>query len=87
MKASQADRAAINKEFAGYKTQLAAAADPAELVRKSASSVAYLGIPVSKDAFPRDIAGDIDSLAVGATSAVKVNAADNTLNIVKNKTS
>ena len=66
-----------------YKTQLAEAADPAELVRKSASSVAYLGIPVSKDAFPRDIAADIDSLAVGATSAVKVNAADNTLNIVK----
>ena len=83
VKASQADRAAINKEFAGYKTQLAEAADPSELVRKSASSVAYLGIPVSKEAFPSDIAADIDSLAVGATSAVKVNAADNTLNIVK----
>ena len=83
VEASQADRAALNKEFAGYKEQLAAAADPAEVVRKSGSTVAYLGIPVSKDAFPQDIAADIDSMAVGATSAVKVNAADNTLNIVK----
>ena len=83
VQASQADRAALNKEFAGYQTQLAAAADPAELIRKSASTVAYLGIPVSKDAFPHDIAADIDSMAVGATSAVKVNTADNTLNIVK----
>jgi len=83
VQASQADRAALNKEFAGYQAQLAAAADPAELIRKSASTVAYLGIPVSKDAFPHDIAADIDSMAVGATSAVKVNTADNTLNIVK----
>ncbi len=81
--ASQADRTALNKEFAGYHSQLAAAADPTEVVRKSGSTVAYLGIPVSKDAFPQDIAADIDSMAVGSTSAVKVNGADNTLNIVK----
>ena len=81
--ASKADRAALNKEFAGYHTQLAAAADPTEVVRKAGSTVAYLGIPVGKDAFPQDIAADIDSMAVGSTSAVKVNAADNTLNIVK----
>ena len=83
VQASQADRAALNKEFAGYHTQLAAASDPTEIVRKSASTVAYLGIPVSKEAYPNDIAADIDSMAVGATSAVKVNSADNTLNIVK----
>ena len=83
VEASQADRAALNKEFAGYQTQLAAAADPAEVVRKSASTVAYLGIPVGKDAFPSDIAATLDSMAVGATTAVKANAADNTLNIVK----
>ena len=80
---SQADRAALNKEFAGYHTQLAAAADPTEVVRKSASTVAYLGIPVAKDAFPSDIAATLDSMAVGATTAVKANTADNTLNIVK----
>lgn len=62
---------------------MAAAADPTEVVRKSASTVAYLGIPVSKDAFPRDIAAQLDSMAVGSTSAVKANAGDNTLNIVK----
>ena len=83
VEASQADRAALNKEFAGYHTQLAAAADPTEVVRKSASTVAYLGIPVGKDAFPSDIAATLDSMAVGATTAVKANNADNTLNIVK----
>ena len=83
VEASQADRAALNKEFAGYHTQLAAAADPTEVVRKSASIVAYLGIPVGKDAFPSDIAATLDSMAVGATTAVKANKADNTLNIVK----
>ena len=83
VEASQADRAALNKEFAGYHAQLAAAADPTEVVRKSASTVAYLGIPVAKDAFPSDIAATLDSMAVGATTAVKANKADNTLNIVK----
>ena len=83
VEASQADRAALNKEFAGYHTQLAAAADPTEVVRKSASTVAYLGIPVGKDAFPSDIAATLDSMAVGTTTAVKANKADNTLNIVK----
>ena len=83
VEASQADRAALNKEFAGYHTQLVAAADPTEVVRKSASTVAYLGIPVAKDAFPSDIAATLDSMAVGATTAVKANKADNTLNIVK----
>ena len=83
VEASQADRAALNKEFAGYHTQLAAAADPTEVVRKSASTVAFLGIPVGKDAFPSDIAATLDSMAVGATTAVKANKADNTLNIVK----
>ena len=83
VEASQSDRAALNKAFAGYQKDLAAAADPAEVVRKSGSTVAYLGIPVKKEAFPSDIAADIDSMAVGATTAVKANAGDNTLNIVK----
>ena len=81
--ASQADRAALNKEFAGYHTSLAAAADPTEVVRKANSNVSYLGIPVGKDAFPSDIAAQLDSMAVGSTSPVKANTADNTLNIVK----
>ncbi len=81
--ASNADRAAINKEFADYQKQLAEAADPSDVVSKSGSTVAYLGIPVGKEAFPQDIAAQLDSMAVGATTAVKPNAMDNTLNIVK----
>ena len=81
--ASQADKAALNKEFAAYHSQLAEASDPTEVVRKAASTVAYLGIPVGKEAYPQDIAALLDSMAVGSTSAVKANSADNTLNIVK----
>ena len=81
--ASNTDRTALNKDFAGYQKQLAEAADPTDVVRKSGSTVAYLGIPIGKDAFPQDIAAELDSMAVGATTAVKANASDNTLNIVK----
>ena len=81
--ASQADKAALNKEFAAYHSQLAEASDPTEVVRKAASTVAYLGIPVGKEAYPQDIAALLDSMAVGSTSAVKANSVDNTLNIVK----
>ena len=81
--ASPADKNALNKEMTDFHAQLVAAADPAEVVRKSASTVAYLGIPVSKEAYPQDIAAQLDSMAVGAVSAVKANAQDNTLNIVK----
>ena len=81
--ASQADRSAINKEMAGFHDQLVAAADPTEVVRKAASTVSYLGLPVSKQAYPQDIAAQLDSMSVGQVSAVKANAADNTLNIVK----
>lgn len=81
--ASNADHVAIQKQFAGYQKALAAAADPTDLIHKSGSMVNYLGIPVGKDAFPTDIAAELDSMAVGSTSAVKHNAQDNTLNIVK----
>lgn len=83
VQASAADRTALNKEFADFHTQLASAADPTEVVRKAASTVSYLGIPVSKEAYPSDIAAVLDSMALGSTSAVKANTADNTLNIVK----
>lgn len=67
--ASPADRAALQKEFAGYRTQLAAAADPAEVVRKSGSLVEYIGVPVPRQFFPQDVAAQFDSMAVGVTSA------------------
>ena len=83
VKASAADRAELQKSFAGYSQELALAADPADVVRKSTSLISYLGVPVSKDAYPYDIAQRLDSMAVGATSKVFENNSDNTLNVIK----
>ena len=83
VKASAADRAALQKEFAGYSQALASASDASDVVRKSTSLVNYLGVPVSKDAYPYDIAQRLDSMAVGSTSKVFENNSDNTLNVIK----
>lgn len=83
VKASAADRAALQKEFDGYRAELSAAADPSDVVRKSTSLVSYLGVPVKKEALPYDIAQRLDSMAVGSTSSVIENKNDNTLNLVK----
>ena len=81
--ASAGDRAELQKEFDAYDKELSAAADPSEIVRKSTSIISYLGVPVSKDAYPYDIAQQLDSMAVGSTSKVIENKRDNTLNIIK----
>ncbi len=81
--ASAGDRAELQKEFDAYDKELSAAADPSEIVRKSTSLISYLGVPVSKDAYPYDIAQQLDSMAVGSTSKVIENKRDNTLNIIK----
>ena len=83
VKASATDVAALQKEFATYSKDLAAAADPSDVVRKSTSLVNYTGVPVTKEAFPYDIAQHLDSMAVGSTSKVLENKADNTLNLIK----
>ena len=83
VKASAADRAALQKEFAGYSQALASATDASDIVRKSTSLVNYLGVPVSKDAYPYDIAQRLDSMAVGSTSKVFESSSDNTLNVIK----
>lgn len=83
VKASAADRAALQKEFAAYDKDLATAVDPSDVVRKSTSLVSYLGVPVTKEAYPYDIAQQLDSMAVGSTSKVMENKGDNTLNIIK----
>lgn len=82
IQASAADRNAIVKEMNGYQKTLATAADPAQVVSKSSSQVSYLGVPLSKTAFPQDIASKMDSMAVG-TSAVFETKTDNTLNIIR----
>ena len=81
--ASAADRASLMKQFKNYEKELATSADPAEVVRKSTSSVAYLGIPVGKEAYPVDIATRLDSMSVGQTYGPVENVQDNTLNLIK----
>ena len=80
--ASAADRNALAKEMAGIQKQLTEAAEPAQVVSKSASQVPFIGLPVSKTALPSDIAAKIDSMAVG-TSGVIENKQDNTFNIIR----
>ncbi|MBR2102303.1 MAG: SurA N-terminal domain-containing protein [Prevotella sp.] len=83
VEASDADRAAIDKEVKDLKAQLAEAENPEEVIRKSASTVPWLGIPQTRSAFPSDIALKLDSMAVGATSEPVENKRDNTLNVMK----
>ena len=83
VKASAGDKAALMKQTKEYAAQLATAEDPSDVVRKSGSDVAYLGVPVNKNAFPSDIQALLDSTSVGTTTAVKENAQDNTLNVVR----
>lgn len=83
VKASAADRAALKKDFANYQKELAEAENPGDVVRKSTSSVPYLGIPLTKEAYPSDIAARLDSMAVGQVSAPVENTFDNTLNIIR----
>lgn len=84
VKASATDRAQLQKNMAGYQKQLAAAADPTQVVSKSGSMIQYIGLPVSGKAFQQypDIASKIDSMAVGTTGVVE-NTKDNTYNIVR----
>lgn len=84
VKASAIDRAQLQKDMAGYQKQLAAAADPTQVVSKSGSMIQYIGLPVSGKAFQQypDIASKIDSMAVGTTGVVE-NTKDNTYNIVR----
>lgn len=84
VKASATDRAQLQKDMAGYQKQLAAAADPTQVVSRSGSMIQYIGLPVSGKAFQQypDIASKIDSMAVGTTGVVE-NTKDNTYNIVR----
>lgn len=77
------DRAALQKSFTKYTADLAAAADPANAVRKSTSLVNYLGLPVAKTAYASDIADRLDSMAVGQTFGPFESQLDNTLNVIK----
>lgn len=80
---STADRKALQATMADAEKKLKEGANPADVVRKAQSQVAYLGLPVTRNAFPRDIATKIDSMAVGETTSAFETKLDNTLNVVK----
>ena len=81
--ASQKDRAELMKQMNEVSEKLKAGEDPAEVIRKNKSNVAYLGVPVTKKALPFDISNKVDSMSVGQTTAPFETKSDNTLNVVK----
>ena len=80
---SAADRDALMKTMNDAYEKLQSGANPAEVVRKAQSQFPYTGISATKNAFPRDIVAQLDSMSVGQTSRPFETASDNTLNVVK----
>ena len=80
---STKDIAEINEQFAKYREELAAAEDPAAVVKRSVSDVPFLGLPVLKGAYPMDVANRLDSIAVGQTSKVFEDKINKTLSVMK----
>lgn len=83
VKASAADKAELDKEMAETAKALEEGEDVARVVRESGSVIPYHRLPVSKNAFPRDIAAQLDSMNIGQMKAPYLNAGDNTMNIIK----
>ena len=81
--ASEADKAALQKEMEGYAQALAEGADPAKTVREAASQVPYSALPVSAKSLPHDIAEQLDSLSAGGQVGPFVHNHDNSINIVR----
>lgn len=81
--ASAADKAALEKEMNGYAKELQGGGNISATVSQSSSLVPYSGLAISKEAFPRDIQSQIDSLSIGVVKGPYYNAYDNTQNILK----
>lgn len=81
--ASPEDKAALEKEMKSYAADLEKGENVAGIVSTSSSLIPYASLPVSKKAFPRDIQNELDSMSVGSMKGPYLNAADNTLNIIK----
>ncbi len=80
---SAADKEKLMGTMVDAEKSLAAGEDPAVVVRKAQSQYSYLGIPVTRNAFPSDIATRLDSMSVGETTKPFETKYDNTLNVVK----
>jgi peptidyl-prolyl cis-trans isomerase D len=81
---SLADRSELRKTMNEAIKGLQEGSNVAEVVRKAQSQIAYTGIPATRNAFPRDIATMLDSMAVGQVTAEPFETAyDNTYNVIK----
>ncbi|MGN1262478.1 MAG: peptidylprolyl isomerase [Prevotella sp.] len=83
VKASDIDHKTLLKSMNEVSASLIAGAEPAEVVRKAQSSIAFTGIPVKSKVFPKDISEKIDSMTVGQTTSPFETKYDNTLNVIK----
>lgn len=84
VKPSQADRTEQMKIMQEAIKGLQEGNNIAEVVRKAGSTIPYSGLPVRSSAFPRDIATQLDSMAVGQVTATPFETtSDNTLNAIK----
>ncbi len=83
VKASAADKAALDKDMAETAQALAEGGDITKIVRESGSVISYSQIPVSRNVFPSDIAMQLDSMSAGQMKAPYFYAGDNSMNIIK----
>lgn len=81
--ASDADKAALDKEMAEYQAELEKGTGIADVVRMSGSTVGYATLPVSKNAFPQDIQSMLDSVSAGSVKGPYYSALDNSMNLIK----
>ncbi len=82
VRASAADRAALNKKMDEIQARLKSE-NAADVVNSSNSQTNYVDLALSKTAFPSDVQKYLDTMAVGTVKAPYFNAADNTMNVVK----
>lgn len=83
VKASAADKAELDQKMAEFASEIATTDDIASLVRRSQSKEVYIDIPRTAEAYPSDIAAQLDSMSVGSIKAPYYNPVDNTMNIIK----
>ena len=83
VKPSATDRQALQKQFDGFAKQLAETTNANEVVRRSTSLIPFLDLPVTKNAYPVNIANRLDSMSVGQVLGAFEDTQDNTLNLVK----
>ncbi len=81
--ASEADKEDLTKELTEFAQALETGENIANTIRESRSSISYTGVPVSRKSLPNDIAAQLDSMAPGTIAGPTVNAAENTMNVVK----